>query len=370
MKKLASCLVALAASALVGTAWAGQDKPEPQVRLELDLVDGSHIIGTPSIEAVPVQTSYAKMDVPLKQILTLKIGDDHETAAVDLRNGDKLKGVINLEPIKLETVFGKVAVGIEHISDIHVVLSAGVLPVSLSRGLVLYYSFDGDEDGKVTDRSGMGHHGIPANVVPTNDSMGHARSAYYFNGVNAKIDCGNIMTAMSQYTVSAWLRIDSYTHRYYMGPWGQQTFASQPTPSIDEYTMLTSPENSFGGNFGTDTRVHHPLPLSEWHLITQTYDGASFRQYDNGNLVSTFPAPGKVLGNACSFLIGSVAAYPGHYLCRTWFHGCIDEVRVYNRALSVQEISLLHANAAPAPVPPAGSSGAASGTLADPYPTK
>jgi len=110
-----------AAMALVCTAWAGKDKEEPQVRFELDLVDGSHIIGTPSIESVAVQTSYAKMDVSLKQILTIKIAEDHEKASIDLRNGDKLKGVINLKPIKLETAFGPVEINVEHIRKIEVV---------------------------------------------------------------------------------------------------------------------------------------------------------------------------------------------------------------------------------------------------------
>lgn len=110
---------------MAGAAWAGEDKPEPQVRLELDLVDASYISGVPGIESVPVQTPYAKMDIPLKQILTLTIGEDHETAAVEMRNGDKLKGVVNIEPIKLETAFGKVTIGVEHIRKLDVVLSGG-----------------------------------------------------------------------------------------------------------------------------------------------------------------------------------------------------------------------------------------------------
>lgn len=101
--------------ALTGTAWSGQDRPDRQVRLELNLADGSRLVGTPEIESLPVQTSYAKMDIPLQQILAIKMEDNHETAAFDLKNGDKLKGVLTLGPIKLETVFGKVSIGIEHI---------------------------------------------------------------------------------------------------------------------------------------------------------------------------------------------------------------------------------------------------------------
>ena len=35
------------------------------LRLAMDLVDGSHIIGVPEIKSITVQTSYAKMDIPL-----------------------------------------------------------------------------------------------------------------------------------------------------------------------------------------------------------------------------------------------------------------------------------------------------------------
>ena len=113
---------------LASTTWAGQDKAKPQVRLEIDLVDGSLIIGVPSIESVPVQTSYAKMDVPLKDIRTIKIDADHETASLDLRNGDKIKGVVSLRPLTIETIFGKISVGVEHVRELRVALSGGMLP--------------------------------------------------------------------------------------------------------------------------------------------------------------------------------------------------------------------------------------------------
>ena len=118
MKRFRLCMVVLSVMTMVGSILAGEDKAGPNLRLELDLVDGSHIIGVPSIESMPVQTSYANMDIPLKEISTVRMDADHETASLDLRNGDKLKGVINLKPIDLETIFGKVSVGIEHIKEI------------------------------------------------------------------------------------------------------------------------------------------------------------------------------------------------------------------------------------------------------------
>jgi hypothetical protein len=90
------------------------------LRLTLDLADGSHIRGVPSITSVPVQTSYAKMDIPLEKIVSLEINDDHDTASFELQNGDKLRGVLNLKPLQLGTVFGQVSVSIEHVTRIAV----------------------------------------------------------------------------------------------------------------------------------------------------------------------------------------------------------------------------------------------------------
>jgi hypothetical protein len=58
MRRFRFHILVLSMMTLVSSAWAGEDKTEPRLRLELDLVDGSHIIGAPVIESVSVQTSY------------------------------------------------------------------------------------------------------------------------------------------------------------------------------------------------------------------------------------------------------------------------------------------------------------------------
>ncbi|MEI6415793.1 MAG: hypothetical protein WCP34_16255, partial [Pseudomonadota bacterium] len=71
-------ITVLTATALASATWAEpvNSRETPPLRLELSLTDGSRIIGIPGIEAVPVETSYARMNIPLKQIQTLKIGED------------------------------------------------------------------------------------------------------------------------------------------------------------------------------------------------------------------------------------------------------------------------------------------------------
>lgn len=115
------------AVAAAGAAWADQVRDDRGLQLTLDLLDGSHLIGAPTIRMVPVETSYARINIPLERILCIRMNEKNEGAVFELQNGDRIKGAINLEPIELETVFGKVSLGIGLIRTIGVV-SGGALP--------------------------------------------------------------------------------------------------------------------------------------------------------------------------------------------------------------------------------------------------
>lgn len=128
MSKFVLWIFLLWAMNIGGGGWAVEDKVEPPLRLELDLVDGSHVLGIPSIDSVSVQTSYAKIDISLKEIRRIRMDADHEMAALDLENGDKLKGVITVAPIKIKTAVGDIEVGIEHLKELRVVLAGTALP--------------------------------------------------------------------------------------------------------------------------------------------------------------------------------------------------------------------------------------------------
>lgn len=69
--------ILLAVMLIGGWAWAGDGGTNQALRLELDLLDGSHIIGAPAIASVPVQTPYAK----------IAIGKDAADMTIDLCKG-------------------------------------------------------------------------------------------------------------------------------------------------------------------------------------------------------------------------------------------------------------------------------------------
>jgi hypothetical protein len=131
VKSITIGIVALIAVTLCGRTWGeteSTNQAPPQLRLAVDLIDGSHLIGTPSIESVSLHTPYANMNIPLRQIVTLKMNEDHETALVDLQNGDRIRAVIDLAPLQLGTLFGNVTVGIQHLKDLRVITGGGALP--------------------------------------------------------------------------------------------------------------------------------------------------------------------------------------------------------------------------------------------------
>jgi hypothetical protein len=74
------------------------------------------------------------------------------------------------------------------------------------------------------------------------------------------------------------------------------------------------------------------VPLNAWTHLATTYDGATLRLFVNGAQVSSRALPGQILVSSGPLRIGGNAVWP------EWFQGLIDELRVYNRALSVQEI--------------------------------
>ncbi len=121
-------MAVFASVALSGFAGTEQrDDPAP-LRMELDLVDGSRVVGTPDIAAVPLRTSFADISVPLSAVATARIDGDRDTSVFTFKNGDRLQGAVALDKIALETLFGNVSIKIEHIRSLRVMAPGGSLP--------------------------------------------------------------------------------------------------------------------------------------------------------------------------------------------------------------------------------------------------
>ena len=225
-----------------------------------------------------------------------------------------------------------------------------------SNGLVGWWPFNGNAN----DLSGNNLNGSVTGATLTTDRNGVANSCYNFNYTNWSWGSGgdeiyipyNALFNTSNLTVSVWVNRASsgYTNqqhtiinRYqygYSNPNGQtwQILAgSAPNCNISTVVIQAAPNNSQAVIFHSGPN----LELNNWTNIVLTFDGLSKKQYVNGVLVATVPANGLLLNTAgnSGISVGVSDQANGH-----WgpFDGKIDDIGLWNRALSACEVSALY----------------------------
>ena len=92
----------------------------------------------------------------------------------------------------------------------------------------------------------------------------------------------------------------------------------------------------FCGGGGTEVHLHSKslYQIGGWTQVLQTWDGEMLKLYINGILDTKIKAPGPLATGDSPVIIGRLGAYA--------FIGSMDDVRIYNRALSSEEIKALY----------------------------
>lgn len=85
-------------------------------------------------------------------------------------------------------------------------------------------------------------------------------------------------------------------------------------------------------------KAPEPLPLGRWVHLAGTFDGQTMRLFVDGAEVAALARPGPIHRNHFELVIGGFE--PGHRGC---FHGQLDELRLFSRALTAAEIRARHA---------------------------
>ena len=203
-------------------------------------------------------------------------------------------------------------------------------PHYVKGGLVLYLPMDKIVGGKVLDVSGYKNHGTVYGAVIADGIRGQA---LYFDGVDDYVDCGNdeSLNITDEITVSAWVKPFDSSHNMRVvsrsGTGNNMGYTLLVTPSTDSVTLWL--------NNGTwqELTVENVISTNKWWHIVATYDGNNRKIYVNGEVKKTDGGIGTIKGGSSPFNIGR------RYETTTEFYnGLIDEVRIYNRALSEGEI--------------------------------
>jgi hypothetical protein len=200
-------------------------------------------------------------------------------------------------------------------------------------GLVAAYGFEEASGTAVSDSSGLGNVGTIAGA--TRVATGRFGKALSFDGVNDVVtvfdsDSLDISVGM---TLEAWVNPRSL---------GQFSTILMKEQFNDVAYVLYANTQYFGEPLNrpsveikTSSNVHtmhtSQLPLNTWTHVAATYNGNELRLYINGTAVLT-AVTGPIVQSSRELRIG------GNLVWGEYFDGLIDEVRIYNRALTAQEI--------------------------------
>jgi len=226
-------------------------------------------------------------------------------------------------------------------------VEAQVIPIPNS-GLIAYFPFSGDADDVAAERFST-----VVGATLTQDRFGAANRAYAFDGVDDYIVYGNHVKPPFPFSISLWAfpsdTSKSQAQEFIVGDttWGAGTFD-------DRYQgfkvhMTFDPSGGIRGQFGNggipsganrreQSTVDPVLGTDRWHHIAVVFAAAAdIRIYVDGVQRATENGPGTAGAIAYSARPGTIGAAPPH----AFYEGSLDDIRVFGRALSGQEVAAL-----------------------------
>ncbi len=204
-------------------------------------------------------------------------------------------------------------------------------------GVVLFMPFD----GSTNDYSGYSYDGTATNGAKFTNNSAMGLGAMSFDGVNDYVDTTNAFDETLPKTISLWANKRSQTGPY-DGILRLESYLDISSMGGDELMVMYDVSNVEAAGVWIKITSSDPLPLDEWTMITLSLaDTSNLDLYINGEYLSTmtYIAGGNAAAGSNTDMLrigakGAGATQP--------FDGLIDEVRIYNRALSPSEISQLY----------------------------
>lgn len=212
----------------------------------------------------------------------------------------------------------------------------------ITNGLVAYYPFNGNAN----DASGNGHNGTVYGATLTTNRFGNPDAAYYFNGSSAYITAPLTNTIFNgDFTASVWFNVSNLTHGwpglldeqnqgFRLSLAGDDCGCGKPERLVSYSSSAPGPETP---NWSLSPSGQ--TPVNKFQQVVVTKAGTNVTMFVNGQVVATNQ-------------VANSTTQPGRYLFMgvqydlisyTFFSGVLDDVRIYNRALSTNEVAQLYA---------------------------
>jgi uncharacterized protein (TIGR02145 family) len=218
----------------------------------------------------------------------------------------------------------------------------GAVPTN---GLIAYWPFDGNAN----DVSGNAKNGTVTGATLTSDRFGSANSAYNFSGVTQFITCPNIseLNGSSSASFSLWVKING-NNSWLNNPLGsaQYILSRDGDQSTTNIGINYGPGNKlFGGRIGRNgsgtgvgsTNTYN-IPQSTWHHIVFTIGGGFLKLYVDGVFNSSTVFNGVMPSSSGNLFFGKLPVGGFEY----YLNGFLDDIGIWNRALTATEITNLY----------------------------
>ncbi|MFN8251452.1 MAG: LamG-like jellyroll fold domain-containing protein [Ferruginibacter sp.] len=224
--------------------------------------------------------------------------------------------------------------------------------VNLNLGLKAYYPFTGNAN----DASGNNNNPAFNNATLTTDRFGNANSAYHFNGSSSYMRIANStsLNMSNKISLVAWVKVTGFYTGLCHGNriimkgdadylTGNYLLTFDDNASSNGQNCFTAVPDTLHENFyGVATTMppggYSPyIQKNQWYCLIFISDGITASMYVNCELKASGPAGSISFSNANDLFFGRMnsAQYP------YWFNGDLDDVRIYDRALTTDEINTL-----------------------------
>jgi hypothetical protein len=290
-------------------------------------------------------------------------------------------------PVAAALVWAVVTAGVAHaggLDAMDVERATGTAAAIPAQGLVARYLFNGN----ALDSSGFGHNGSTHNVTLTSNRFGNGSSAYSFNGTDAYIEIPDAnafsVSTTGQLSISVWMRPGTLTfpstegtgYVHWLGKgepnqqeWVFRMYSADNTENRANRTSfylfnLAAPAGQT--NYGVGTYWQEKVDAMTWYHYVAVVDKAgkfnncagNITFYKNGQLVSA-DGDAKVRSQWCftdtidgqkvtiSPKNGTAPVRVGTRDFKSFFKGAIDNIYIYNRALTATEVQQIYLDPTP-----------------------
>jgi hypothetical protein len=202
---------------------------------------------------------------------------------------------------------------------------------AIPSGLVAAYTFAEGTGGTTADVSGTGNTGtlVGGTAWSTAGRFGRALS---FDGVNDLVSVADAASLdfTTGMTIEAWVNPSALSGWRTValkgggGGMAYALYAHDQAPRPAGYVNTAGADQSAPGAAA--------LPIGTWSHLAVTFGGGTLRLFVNGVQVSSVAVSGTILTSTAALTMG------GNTVWGEWFAGLLDEVRIYNRALTQAEI--------------------------------